>query len=75
VVQKAAMIYVAPLARLPEAHEQLMRCVPDVHLGCIQVCSVDCSPLEPAKAVSGATDRCIKVRILHCSFLQPVLGP
>ena len=26
-----------------------------------QVCSVDCSPTDAHKAVSGATDRCIKV--------------
>lgn len=27
----------------------------------LQVCSVDCSPLEPNRAVSAGTDRCIKV--------------
>jgi len=27
----------------------------------LQVCSVDCSPLQPNQAVSGGTDRCIKV--------------
>ena len=26
-----------------------------------QVCSVDCSPMQPNQAVSGGTDRCIKV--------------
>ena len=27
----------------------------------MQVCSVDCSPTDAHRAVSGATDRCIKV--------------
>lgn len=31
-------------------------------LECLQVCSVDCSPMQPNQAVSGGTDRCIKVR-------------
>jgi len=34
-----------------------------------QVCSVDCSPTDPHKAVSGATDRCIKVSIPELSLI------
>lgn len=39
----------------------------------LQVCSVDCSPLEPNRAVTAGTDRCIKVLSLPPLSRSPVL--
>lgn len=33
-----------------------------------QVCSVDCSPTDAHRAVSGATDRCIKVHVVSLTM-------